>query len=214
MLNPDHIRESESASRAGTSLRLIKLVVENSRSFALSTSEEISATAYQQREDLIKHIAANDPIRKGAADEIGCGATINFRRSKEDFNITEFICGDDITVPNVPQFCCICEALITINKRRLVLADRLVEKNIPKTCYEEENFLTKYRDRGLIKTRYIGQYVEIERQRLLRIQEQQFFAFRISACPRVPDSSATLERIIRRDGTEESDNISVDDGWA
>jgi hypothetical protein len=71
-------------------------------------------------------------------------------------------------------------------------------------------FLTCYRDKGLIKTRYIGQYVEIERQRLLRIQEEQFFAFRLSACPQVPDSSATLERIRRRDGTEESDNISVD----
>jgi hypothetical protein len=66
---------------------LITLIVENTESFALSTSEEISATAYQQREDLrrLKHIAADDPIRKGASDEIGCGATINFRRSKEDF---------------------------------------------------------------------------------------------------------------------------------
>jgi hypothetical protein len=187
------------------------LITENTQSFALSTGEEISAAAIQQREEFrrLKQIASADPTTKGATDKIGCGTTINYRKSKEDFNITEFICGEDITAPNVPQFCCICEALVKTSRRRISLAETLDTK-FPRLCYEERNFLTCYRDRGIIKTRYIGQYVEIERQRLLRIQGEQFFAFRLSAFPQVPDSSATLERIRRRDGTEESDNISVD----
>jgi hypothetical protein len=41
--------------------------------------------------------------------------------------------------------------------------------------------LINYRDRGLIRPRYIGQYVEIERQRQLLLQRERFGGFRLRA---------------------------------
>ena len=43
---------------------------------------------------------------------------------------------------------------------------------------EEKVIIDRYIDYGFIHPRYLGQYVEIERRRLLQEQESQFIAYR------------------------------------
>jgi hypothetical protein len=136
--------------------------------------------AYQQRLDLqeYKRITVLDLVRLGFEDTIGCERTILFRKSVGDFNTTRHVCGNNISVPNVPYLCCFCESLITISKR---WQSRPTDTHINQTCFEEDDFLINYRDRGLIRPRYIGQYVEIERQRQLLLQRERFGGFRLRA---------------------------------
>jgi hypothetical protein len=71
--------------------------------------------------------------------------------------------------------------------------------------------LVNYRNTGIIRTRYLGQYVELERQRQLQLQENQFIAFRNSASPQTTGSSAQLESNGTRDDSEESEQSDGSD---
>jgi hypothetical protein len=51
-----------------------------------------------------------------------------------------------------------------------------------------------YRNQGLIRPRYIGQYVEIERQRQLLLQRESYGRFRLRALLEETSSSAATER--------------------
>jgi hypothetical protein len=64
--------------------------------------------------------------------------------------------------------------------------------------------LLSYRNCGLIRAKYIGQYVEIDRQRQLRLQEEQFATLRVRAFTQEPRSSAAIDYI--HSGTNESDS--------
>ncbi len=160
--------------------------------------------AYQQRLDLqeYKRVTALDPVRVEFGDTIGCKRTILFRKSVEDFNTTRYVCGSNTSVPNVPHLCCCCESLLTISKRR---QSRPVDTRINQTCFEEEDFLIKYRERGLIRTRYIGQYMEIERQRQLLLHRESFEGFRLRALLEEISSSAATERNLLDSDSEVDD---------
>jgi hypothetical protein len=149
MLDPAHVRKEETSKRARNTVRIIQLITDNTRSFATASLTEINSVAYQQRLDLqeYKHITALDP---GFEDTDGCERTILFRKSIEDFNTTRYVCGSNISVPNVPHLCCFCESLLTISKRR---QSRPADTHVNQTCSEEEDFLISYRNRGLITPR-------------------------------------------------------------
>ena len=100
--------------------------------------------------------------------------------------------------------CMSCEALLTIdNRRRSYIADTTINQR----AFEEENLLIEYRDTGLIRTGYLGQYVEIERQRRLQLQVDQFAAFRNSAIEQDLPDSASLENVHRAlDDRSDSDH--------
>jgi hypothetical protein len=193
MLNPAHVREEETSKRNRNTINIIQLVIDNARSFATASLTEINLVAYQQRLELqqYKRITALDPVRLEFEDTIGCERTLLFRKSLEDFNTTRYVCGSNISVPNVPHLCCYCESLLTISKRR---QSRPTDTRINQTCFEEEDFLIKYRNRGLIRTKYIGRYVEIERQRQLLLERESFEGFRLGALLEETSSSAATER--------------------
>jgi hypothetical protein len=160
--------------------------------------------AYQQRLDLqeYKRITVLGPVRLGFENTIGCERTILFRKSVKDFNTTRHVCGSSISVLNVPHLCCFCKSLISISKRR---QSRPADTYLNQTCFEEEAFLINYRNQGLIRPRYIGQYVEIERQRQLLLQRECFGGFRLRALLEETSSSAATERNLP-DSDSEGDN--------
>ena len=181
MLNTDHTRRRETPSRVRTSLSAIDLIIANTNSLATASFEEINTSAYQQRIRLLEYrsVTSEDLVRQSYyVNKVGCSRTIQFRRNSNDPNTTAFDCGDTIAVPNAPHICCICDSLLRLDSRR---RQRPHDSEIQRQAFEEEKFLLECRDQGLIKAKYLGQYVEIERQRRLRWQEKQFFAFRSSA---------------------------------
>jgi hypothetical protein len=182
----------------------MQLIIDNTRSFETASFTEINSVANQQRLDLqeYKRITVLDPVRLGFEDTIGCERTILFRKSVKDCNTTRHVCGSNISVPNVPHLCCFCESLITISKRR---QSRPADTHISQTCFEEEDFLINYRDRGLITPKYIGQYVEIEMQRQLLLHRERFGGFRLRALLEETRSSAATERNLL-DSDSEGDN--------
>jgi hypothetical protein len=208
MLSTNHTRRRETPEKARESLAAIDLIIANSRSFATASFEEINATACLQRIRLVeyKNITSTDLVRRSHYTKtVGCSATIQFRKDRNDPNTTAFDCGDNIAVLNTPHICCICEALLSLDSRR---RQRPRDPEIQRLAFEEESLLLDYRNRGLIKTKYLGQYVEIERQRRLRRQEEQFLAFRSSATGVDCVGSAALARALHYGGTSgsESDN--------
>jgi hypothetical protein len=104
MLNPVHIRKKERTERAKTT------VSDNTCSFATASTTEINAVAYQQRVSLQEYrlTAAQDPVRKPFVETVGCDTTIEFRKSRDDFNTTPYVCGSGISIPNVPHLCYFC----------------------------------------------------------------------------------------------------------
>jgi hypothetical protein len=206
LLDPVHVKKEETSKRARNTVKIIQLITDNTRSFATASLTEINSVAYQQRLDLQEYrwITALDPVILGFEDIIGCERTILFRKSVEDFNTTRYVCGSDISVPNVPHLCCFFESLLTISKRR---QSRPEDTHINQTCFEEEDFLISYRNRGLITPRYIGQYVEIERQRQLLLQRERFERFRLRTLLEETRSSAATERkLLYSESDSESDN--------
>jgi hypothetical protein len=208
MLSRNHTRGKETPEEVRASLAVIDLIIANSGSLATASFEEINATAYLQRTRLVeyKSITSADLVRQDHyTDEVGCYRTIQFRKNRNDPNTTNFNCGNNIAVPNTPHICCICESLLRLDGRR-----RRKESNpeIQRLAFEEEKLLLDYRYQGLIKIKYLGQYVEIERQRRLRRQEEQFLAFRISATGEDCVGSAALAKTLYYGGTSgsESDN--------
>ena len=208
MLSKDHTRRRETPEEVRASLAAIDLIIANSRSFATSSFEEINATACLQRIRLVeyKNITSADLVRQDDyTNEVGCSETIQFRKDRNDPNTTAFNCGDNIAVLNTPHICCICESLLRLDGRR-----RRKESNpeIQRLAFEEEELLLDYRYRGLIKIKYLGLYVEIERQRRLRQIEKQFLAFRSSATGEDCVGSAALAKTLHYGGTSgsESDN--------
>ena len=181
MLNTNHTRRRETSKEASASLAAIDLIIANTRSLATASLEEINAAAYLQRSRLVeyKRITATDPVRHNYyTNQVGCSKTIQFRKNSSDPNTTAFECGNSISIPNAPHICCICDSLLLLDIRR---RQRPNDTVIQRLAFKEEELLLDYRYNGLIKTKYLGQYVEIERQRRLRRQEKQFFAFRSSA---------------------------------
>lgn len=65
MLEEKHIRKAQMASRERTSLKFIDLIIENKRSFATASTEEVNARAYLQRIRLqeCKQATAADEVR-------------------------------------------------------------------------------------------------------------------------------------------------------
>ena len=208
MLNLRHTRRSETPAQARVTLKVIHIIIENSRSYSSATTEEINDIAWEQSSHLthFRGVAANDPIRCAYVDRVGCGYTIEFRRNSSDYNTISYRCG--ITTQDTPHVCCICEAILSIHRRR---QSRQLDTTTQILGFEEEEYLVKYRNTGIIRTRYLGQYVELERQRQLQIQENQFTAFRNSALQRSTGSSARLERNVRRDDSEESEHSDGSD---
>jgi hypothetical protein len=208
MLNSRHTRRSETPAQARVTLRVIQIIIENSRSYSSATTEEINKIAWEQSCHLtqFRGVAANDPIRCAYVDRVGCGYTIEFRRNSNDYNTISYRCG--ITTQDTPHVCCICEAILSIHRRR---QSRQLDTTTQILGFDEEESLVNYRNTGIIRTRYLGQYVELERQRQLQIQENQFTAFRNSALQRSTGSSARLERNVRRDDSEESEHSDGSD---
>jgi hypothetical protein len=93
--------------------------------------------------------------------------------------------------------------LLAVNKRR---QSRPTDTQINQLCFVEEDFLLSYRNCGLIRARYIGQNVEIDRKRQLRLQEEHFATLRVRAFTQVPRSSAAIETDYLHSGTDESDS--------
>ena len=206
MLSKNHTRRRETPEEVRASLAAIDLIIANSRSFATASFEEINATAYLQRIRLVeyKNITSTDLVRQGYyTNQVGCSETIQFRKDRNDPNTTAFDCGDNIAVLNTPHICCICDSLLRLDSRR---RQRPNDPEIQRLAFEEEKLLLDYRYRGLIKTKYLGQYVEIERQRRLRRQEEQFFAFRSSATGVDCVGSAALARALHYGGTSGSES--------
>jgi hypothetical protein len=116
------------------------------------------------------------------------------------------LCGT--STQDAPHICCICAAILTIHRRR---QSRPLDTTAQVLGFNEEESLVKNRNTGIIRTRYLGQYVELERQRQLQLQENQFIAFRNSASPRTTESSAQLERNGTRDDLEESEQSDGSD---
>jgi hypothetical protein len=81
--------------------------------------------------------------------------------------------------------------LLTISKR---WQSRPADTHINQTCFEEEDFLINYRNLGLTTPRYIGQYVEIKRQRQLLLQRERFEGLRLRTLLEEIRSSAATER--------------------
>jgi hypothetical protein len=206
MLNREHIRKTENPKRVRSSLRIIDIIISNTRSFETASIEEINTVAWQQRLRLseFRTTTTADILRGDRAESVGCGKSIKFRRHWANYTITTYNCGRDISTPNAPHICCICEALLTIdNRRRSYIADTTINQR----AFEEENLLIEYRDTGLIRTGYLGQYVEIERQRRLQLQVDQFAAFRNSAIEQDLPDSASLENVHRAlDDRSDSDH--------
>jgi hypothetical protein len=205
MLNSRHTRRSETSATARVTQRVINLIIDNSISYSAATTHEINNIAWEQESYLtyFRGISANDPARCDYVDRVGCGYTIEFRRRRENYNTLSYVCGT--STQDAPHICCICEAILTIHRRR---QSRPLDTTAQILGFNEEEFLVNYRNTGIIRTRYLGQYVELERQRQLQLQlqENQFIAFRNSASPRTTGSSAQLERNGTRDNSEESDS--------
>ncbi len=129
MLDPAHVRKEETSKRNRNTIKIIQLIINNTRSFTTASLTEINLVAYQQRLDLqeYKRITVLDLVRLGFDDTIGCERTILFRKSVEDFNTTRYVCGSNISVPHL---CCFCESLLTISKRR---QSRPTDKHINQT---------------------------------------------------------------------------------
>jgi hypothetical protein len=205
MLNREHIKRKETPKRVKSSLKIIDIIISNTRSFENASIEEINTVAWQQRVRLseFKTTTTADILRGDRAESVGCGKNIKFRRHWANYNITAYNCGRDISTTNAPHICCICEALLTIdNRRRSYIADTTINQR----AFEEENLLIEYRDTGLIKTGYIGQYVELERRRRLQLQVDQFAAFRNSATRQHLPNSASLENVRRANYRSDSDH--------
>jgi hypothetical protein len=209
MLNSRHTRRSETPAQARVTLRVIQIIIDNSRSYSSATTQEINNIAWEQESYLtyFRGVAANDPIRCVYVDRVGCGYTTEFRRSSGDYNTISYVCG--VPTQDTPHICCICEAILNIHRRR---QSRQLDTATQILGFDEEESLVHYRNTGIIRTRYLGQYVELERQRQLQIQENQFTAFRNSALQRTTGSSAQLERNVRRDDSEESEHSDESDG--
>jgi hypothetical protein len=205
MLDRAHTRKVQTPRNVRSSLEIIDLIIANTRSFEAAAIEEINTVAWQQRVRLEEFVAATeaDPIRKERVESVGCGESIKFRRNCANYNITTYTCGTDIATPNAPHICCICEALLRIDKRR---RSYVLDTTINQRAFEEEHLLIEYRDTGLIRTGYIGQYVEIERQRRIKLQVDQFTAFRNSATEQDQTDSSSLENVILRRSDNESDS--------
>jgi hypothetical protein len=80
MLDLVHIRKEETSARARTTIRIIQLIIDNTRSFATASTTEINTVAYQQRASLKEYrlLAAQDPIGKKFVDTVGWDTTIEF----------------------------------------------------------------------------------------------------------------------------------------
>jgi hypothetical protein len=205
MLNREHIKRRETPRRVQSSLRIIDIIISNTRSFENASIEEINTVAWQQRVRLAEFVTTTtaDILGGDRAESVGCGKNIKFRRHWANYNVTAYNCGRDIATPNAPHICCICEALLTIdNRRRSYISDTTINQR----AFEEENLLIDYRDNGLIKTGYLGQYAEIERQRRLQLQVDQFSAFRNRTTRQHLPNSASLEYVRRANSRSDSDH--------
>jgi hypothetical protein len=188
MLDPRHTRRSETPSRARKTLQVIQLVIDNSRSFSTADLQEINQQRQEQEAYLeyFNSISADDSARCEYVftERVGCGLTIDFRRSIRDFNTLQYVCGEG--AEDTPHVCCICEAILSIHRRRQL---RQLDIEVQNSGYREEELLVAYRNFGIIRTRYLGQYVELERHRQLQLLQDQFAAFRNLAQPRSTASS-------------------------
>ena len=178
------------------------MIISNTRSFETASTEEINTIAGQQRIRLqeFKTVTAADPTRSEFVDSVGCEGTVKFRRKCADHNIITYRCSTNISTPNVPHIFCLCEALLRIDERRRSFpSDTIIQQR----AFDEESFLIAYRSTGLIKAEYIGQYVEIERQRQPKRQVDQFTAFRNSATEQHhTDSSSRENAILERSNSD------------
>jgi hypothetical protein len=208
MLNSRHTRRSETPATARATLPVIHLIIDNSISYSAATTHEINKIAWEQESYLtyFRGISVNDPARCDYVDRVGCGYTIEFRRRREDYNTLSYVCGT--STQDAPHICCICEAILTIHRRR---QSRPLDTTAQILGFNEEELLVTYRNAGIIRTRHLGQYVELERQRQLQLQENQFSAFRNFASPRAIGSSAQLERNGTRDDSKESEQSDGSD---
>jgi hypothetical protein len=76
--------------------------------------------------------------------------------------------------PYVPHLCCCCETLLNLSAtRQSIISTGGTPKTVNQLAAEEESIIVKYRDEGEIRPRYLGQYVEIERERLLQVQRER-----------------------------------------
>jgi hypothetical protein len=178
MLNEEHTRIKESgADQTADSLIAIEVIIDNSHSLAIATLPEIAERNQQQRTELQSYRNREGPVHRYI--QIGCERQICFRRKPSDPNVTVFTCGGSIQPPHVPHLCCCCEALLNLNNtRRSNFSEQLSQKAVNQLASVEEDTLIKYREEGEINPRYLGQYVEIERKRLLQVQESQFLTYR------------------------------------
>lgn len=193
MIQPRHTRGPETIYERERTLRTIDLLAANTRSVSTLTTAEINVLSQEQRTRLLefKTVTAADLIRHTRVDQCGCYNRVFFRRNTADYNTVAYICGkEEQRPPDVPYVCCICEALLRIDERRRLRPDDYIKNN---QAFEEENFLVDYRHDGFLRTGFIAQYVELERQRRLREQENGYLQFRLLSIDSITSSSATRE---------------------
>jgi hypothetical protein len=158
-------------------LRAIEIIIDNSESLAIATPPEIAEKNQRQRQQLSNRGERSGPSQ--GESEIGCGRVIQFRRNPSDPNETTFNCGGSLQPPYVPHLCCCCETLLNLSAtRQSIISTGGTPKTVNQLAAEEESIIVKYRDEGEIRPRYLGQYVEIDRERLLQVQRQQFITYR------------------------------------